>query len=30
MRAAIDIDFAAFSEADLTFHDVIARIAATR
>ncbi len=27
MRAAIDVDFAAFSEADLTFHDVIARIA---
>ncbi|WP_329479336.1 FadR family transcriptional regulator [Kribbella sp. NBC_01510] len=26
MRAAIDIDFAAFSEADLAFHDVIARI----
>lgn len=27
MRAAIDVDFAAFSEADLTFHDAIARIA---
>ncbi|MGW6278768.1 FadR/GntR family transcriptional regulator [Kribbella sp. NPDC055071] len=26
MRAAIDVDFAAFSEADLAFHDVIARI----
>jgi GntR family transcriptional regulator, transcriptional repressor for pyruvate dehydrogenase complex len=26
MRAAIDIDFAAFSEADLAFHDVIAQI----
>jgi GntR family transcriptional regulator, transcriptional repressor for pyruvate dehydrogenase complex len=26
MRAAIDIDFAAFSEADLTFHDVIAQV----
>jgi DNA-binding FadR family transcriptional regulator len=26
MREAIDVDFAAFSEADLAFHDVIARI----
>ncbi|MGW1347622.1 FadR/GntR family transcriptional regulator, partial [Kribbella sp. NPDC002412] len=26
MRAAIDVDFAAFSEADLAFHDVIAQI----
>ncbi|MBB6570468.1 FadR family transcriptional regulator [Kribbella sandramycini] len=26
MRTAIDVDFAAFSEADLAFHDVIARI----
>jgi GntR family transcriptional regulator, transcriptional repressor for pyruvate dehydrogenase complex len=26
MRAAIDIDFEAFGEADLAFHDVIARI----
>ena len=26
MRDAIDVDFAAFSEADLAFHDVIARI----
>ncbi|MEU4607173.1 FadR/GntR family transcriptional regulator [Kribbella sp. NPDC023972] len=26
MRAAIDVDFEAFSEADLAFHDVIARI----
>jgi len=26
MREAIDIDFAAFSEADLAFHDVIAQI----
>ena len=25
MRAAIDVDFEAFSEADLAFHDVIAR-----
>jgi GntR family transcriptional regulator, transcriptional repressor for pyruvate dehydrogenase complex len=26
MRAAIDVDFAAFSEADLAFHDVIAQV----
>jgi GntR family transcriptional regulator, transcriptional repressor for pyruvate dehydrogenase complex len=26
MRAAIDVDYAAFSEADLAFHDVIAQI----
>jgi DNA-binding FadR family transcriptional regulator len=26
MRAAIDVDFEAFSEADLAFHDVIAKI----
>jgi GntR family transcriptional repressor for pyruvate dehydrogenase complex len=26
MRAAIDVDFEAFSEADLAFHDVIARV----
>ncbi len=26
MRAAIDVDYAAFSEADLAFHDVIAQV----